>query len=162
MVSGVANGKGQLLLWAWDPITKAPWLWPSGYGTGQGGFEKKAIVLELSGVVVAAAANPKLTVVACPPDITQNMTYRVGATPLCLWIGVSVCTHDHPLSSSRMVFVQVLETQWPSMPTAPFAARYTTQVGSVPSTDATLRYPVKMQVDNVMATKSGQVLKNDA
>jgi hypothetical protein len=119
LVAGRSVGHGDnartasvLLLWGWDPIVKVKWLWPSGFGTAQGGFKNSAITLRLPGITLAPDSSPKIRVLPCPQPPTdgkqtQTMQKHGDNETLCLWVGLVA-------TDGQLTFVKPLEVQMPA------------------------------------------------
>eukprot|EP00662_Eupelagonemidae_sp_cell21_P034876 gene34876-64726_t len=116
LVGGVSDtNRSSLALWAWDPICKVAWLWPSGFGTMQSGFRRSAVDLTPmlpSTLALAPRSDPKAVVLPCPADVSRT----------CLWVAMTVAAPK--TQSGQMSFVKPLVTQQPAMPAPRFAPRY--------------------------------------
>ena len=163
LVAGVTDsGDSKLLLWAWDPIVKARWLWPSGYGTAQGGFKNGALELQLpAGIRLAAESNPKVRVLRCPPRNLTTIGDVSGASQddaLCLWVGLMT-------EAGQLAFHRSLEVQEAGC-TRLFSPRHRTQMPPplsmgppTPPPPRAARASLKPAVE---ATRAGLTLHNKA
>jgi len=152
-VGGVSNtSRSVLSLWAWDSIVQVAWLWPSGFGTMQGGFNKAAIDLTPqlpSGLALAPRSDPKVAVLPCPTN----------ASARCLWVAVTVAAPK--AKAGQMSFVKLLETQQPAIFVPKFAPRY--RVRMPPPVDSTrARRQVAGGANESAITRAGLTLINDS
>eukprot|EP01050_Picozoa_sp_SAG11_P001599 SAG11_NODE_71_length_18338_cov_14.752974_3_plen_2964_part_00 len=149
-LSLVAGSDSELMLWAWDPIVKARWLWPSGFGTAQGGFNKSAVLLHLPGVRLAARSDPKMEVVPCPQDI-------VG-TGFCLWVGLMTA------SEGQLSFYRKLDAQDGVQQVETFPRRYKTITPPIvqKQQQPALQQPPGTAHGPEVATRNGLTLQNQA
>ena len=128
-----AGAESVLLLWAWDPIVKVRWLWPSGFGTAQGGFNNSALVLPLpDDVTLSPESTPRIRVLPCPLEdagVVHSETERVRdassadpSPPQCLWVGAMTVGGQLTLYRQLAVQPETAATQ------RSFHARYHTQM----------------------------------
>eukprot|EP01045_Picozoa_sp_COSAG04_P005533 COSAG04_NODE_258_length_18740_cov_15.019312_4_plen_829_part_00 len=144
---GTSAGAGsKLLLWAWDPIVKVAWLWPSGFGTAQGGFNNSATVLRLPGVDLAAESTPKVRVLPCPDASEAEET-----DALCLWVGLM--TKDGQLAYHKPLTAQ-------RAPQHRFSPRFRTLLPPPPPPSSWRSAPAELPARR--STRSGLTLRNDA
>ena len=106
-------------LWYRDPINKVAWLWPSGFGTMQGGFNRTMLEIKIPNTTIVARANPRLAVVPCPAAATSS---DPAIRSHCLWVGVTT-------NLGMMTFYQPLTST--DAPSQTFAPRYRTQMQAV-------------------------------
>eukprot|EP01046_Picozoa_sp_COSAG06_P017756 COSAG06_NODE_1215_length_10233_cov_68.717979_9_plen_1235_part_00 len=147
LISGTdVGGKSRLLLWGWDPINKVAWLWPSGFGTMSGGFNKTMIELFLPNTTLARLTTPKISVVPCP----------AGETGRCLWVGLMT-------TQGQLSFYQALHTQNPVglVHHGEFAPRFRTAMEPIVSPPPPLIQERKAATQEA-GTRKGLTLQNDA
>jgi hypothetical protein len=149
--SGSGSGSSKLLLWAWDPIVKVRWLWPSGFGTAQGGFNNSAIILQLPGVELAAKSTPKIRVLPCPEALLSGRSEAGQRSSLCFWVGVMT-------TDGQLTFYKPLTAQEDTQHYQ-FSPRYRTQLPPPPPPSS---LPVSTEPPPSAATRDGLTLRNDA